>query len=190
MLATAQPLPPDAADAVLLAQAAGGARGAWDALVARYQRRVLVSLLALGLGLDEARDVTQDTWARLWDQHRQGALASLTLPGLAITQARFLAQDLLRRRRATPTEEGTPLPDAVAPAADAEAALISTQALARVQRALARQSATKRDVFRLACDEGLAHAEVARRVGLSTQRVRQIVWEVRTALRAELEEPS
>jgi RNA polymerase sigma-70 factor (ECF subfamily) len=43
-------------------------------------------------------------------------------------------------------------------------------------------------VFRLAYGgEGLSHAEVARRVGLSLQRVRQILCEVRAKLREAMQ---
>lgn len=178
----------DASDSVLVASAAAGAREAWDALVQRYQRRVMVALLGEGLGVDDAREVGQEAWTRVWQQHQQGALASLSFPGIVVTQARFLARDLLRRRRASPHDGSAEAPEVASPAASAEVSLASAQALGRVQRALAAQPATKQQVFRLACDEGLAHEEIARRVGLSTQRVRQIVWEVRTALRAALEE--
>ena len=173
-------------DLELLAEASRGVRGAWDALEAKHRRRILVSLLALGLGVEEARDLSQDAWTRVWQQHRSGALASLVFPGIVITQARFLAQDLLRRRRLTPEGgEG----DAQSPDPTAEDRLVAAQSLARVHRSLAQVTASKREIFQLACDDGLPHVEIARRVGLSTQRVKQIVWEVRTLLRAAQESP-
>lgn len=181
---------PGHTDEALLASARLGAREAWGVLIARHQRRVLVALLAEGLGLHDARDVSQDAWVRVWQQHQAGALASLQLPGVVVTQARFLARDLLRRRRAAPHEGQAAVPDAASPTPSAESALASAQSLKRVSLALARQPESKQQVFRLACDEGVAHEEIARRVGLSTQRVRQVVWEVRCALRAALEEES
>lgn len=173
-------------DLELLAEASAGVREAWDTIEARHRRRILVSLLGLGLGVEEARDVSQDAWSRVWQQHRAGALAELVFPGIVITQARFLAHDLLRRRRLAP--EGG---EVEAQSADptAEDRLVAAQSLARVQRSLAQVTPSKREVFRLACDEGLPHVEIARRVGLSTQRVKQVVWEVRTILRAAQELP-
>ena len=173
-------------DLELLAEASRGVREAWDSLEAKHRRRILVSLLALGLGVEEARDVSQDAWGRVWQQHRAGALASLVFPGIVIAQARFLAHDLLRRRRLAP-ERG----EADAQSADptAEDRLMAAQSLARVQRSLAQVSPSKREIFRLSCDEGLPHVEIARRVGLSTQRVKQVVWEVRSILRATQESP-
>lgn len=176
-------------DAELCERAARGDRDAWSSLVAKHQRRVLVALLGMGLGIDDARDVSQDAWARVWAQHGAGALASLSFPGIVITQAHFLARDLLRRRLASPTQ-GAEKADAVSPVPPADAVLASSQALLRVQRALEQVPASKREIFRLATDENVPHADVAERVGLSTQRVKQIVWEVRVVLRAALEEPS
>jgi RNA polymerase sigma-70 factor (ECF subfamily) len=49
-------------------------------------------------------------------------------------------------------------------------------------------SDSAKKVFRLAYGgDGLSHAEVAERVGLSLQRVRQILCEVRAKLRTALE---
>lgn len=173
-------------DQELLAEASRGVREAWDAIEARHRRRILVSLLGMGLGVEEARDLSQDAWSRVWQQHREGALAGLVFPGIVIAQARFLAQDLLRRRRLAP--EGG---EVDAPSADPtpEDRVVAAQFLARVQRSLDQVTPSKREVFRLACDEGLPHVEIAHRVGLSTQRVKQIVWEVRTVLRAAQEFP-
>jgi RNA polymerase sigma-70 factor (ECF subfamily) len=188
MQAHRTPPPAEAPDAALVAAAAAGSRGAWEALVHRHRRRVLVTLLAEGLSVDDARDVSQEAWARLWSQHQQGALSSLSFPGIVVTQARFLARDLKRRHRASPHAPAAAVPEATSPTVAADAALVSAQSLEQVRQALARQSPAKQQVFRLACDEGVAHEEIAHRVGLSTQRVRQIIWEVRTALRAALEE--
>jgi len=53
---------------------------------------------------------------------------------------------------------------------------------------LSRCSPNARSVFRLVYGgEGLDHAQVAERLGLSLQRVRQIVCEVRKLLRGAVE---
>src|SRR5689334_10042253 len=46
-------------------RALAGDRAAWDALVARHHRRVVVSLLARGVRVDRAHELAQETWARL-----------------------------------------------------------------------------------------------------------------------------
>lgn len=182
-------------EAVLSGRALRGDRGAWNTLIARHQHRVLVSLLARGVRVDRARELTQETWARLIQQQQKGLLTELRLPHLALTQAAFLAADEARRTRreavSAPVEE---LPEAhqpVDPAASAERRLVSEEQLARAREALSECPERSQRVFHLACDgQELPHAEVAARVGLSVQRVRQILCEVRKKLRGALEEES
>jgi RNA polymerase sigma-70 factor (ECF subfamily) len=161
-----------------------GEREAWDALIARHHRRVVVSLLARGLRVDRAHELAQETWARLIQQQQRGLLTELRLPNLALTQAAFLAADDARRAWresiAGNVEELSERQHPVDPAVSAERRLLSEEQLARAQAALAECSPGARNVFLLACDgQELPHAEVAAGVGLSVQRVRQILCEVR-----------
>ena len=175
------PYSPDPATALALR----GDRGAWEQLIVLHSRRVTVALLSEGLSMDDAKDLTQDVWARLWNQIQSGALATLQLPGIAVTQARFLARDLRRRRRTVQYEAQTD--DIEAPETAVDALLASAQTLAKVQRELGTFEPGQQRIFRLAIEEGVPHASIAQTVGLSTQRVRQIIWEIRVRLRAHLE---
>jgi RNA polymerase sigma factor (sigma-70 family) len=159
----------------------------WELVIAQHDRRVLLMLLAMGLRVDEAKELAQATWLRLIEQEARGALGRLDFPGLALKQARFLALDELRRRGRT-----QPLDDQVlalpAPTPSPEAALIDRQSLDRVREALTRVSPSAQRVFRAVYESpGAPHQEVAERLGLSVQRVRQVVCEVRKVLRAALE---
>ncbi|WP_246137134.1 MULTISPECIES: RNA polymerase sigma factor [Myxococcus] len=174
-------------------KALAGDRGAWDALVARHHRRVVVSLLARGVRVDRAHELAQETWARLIQQQQRGLLTELRLPNLALTQAAFLAADDARRvRRESISGAVEELPERqhpVDPSVSAERRLLSEEQLSRAHAALAQVSPSARSVFLLACDgQELPHAEVAAKVGLSVQRVRQILCEVRKKLRTALEE--
>jgi RNA polymerase sigma factor (sigma-70 family) len=165
---------------------------AWNVLVERHTHRVVVSLLARGVLIDRAKDIAQDAWLRLVEQQREGRLDRLELPGLAITQAGFLALELARRetsaRRRETRSDGDEAARVVDPRADAEGRLLTEERFARAQAILASRSASARKVFQLVYGpEGLTHADVARRLGLSLQRVRQIVCEVRKELRAAVE---
>ena len=180
-------------DGTLERRALEGDTAAWNALIARHQHRVLVSLLARGVRVDRARELVQETWARLVQQQRKGALTALRLPHLALTQAAFLAADEARRDRreglVAPLEDVPEAHQPVDPAASAERRLLSEEQLTRAQRALGECSPSAQRVFHLACDgQELPHAEVAARAGLSVQRVRQILCEVRKKLRGALEE--
>ena len=181
-------------DEVELAQRAlNGERAAWEVLISRYHHRVVVSLLARGVRADRAQEIAQETWVRLIHQQQKGLLPELRLPNLALTQAAFLAADEGRRaRRESVAGSVEELPEAhqpVDPSVSAERRLLSEEQLARAQTALKQCSTSAQRVFQLACDgQELPHAEVAARVGLSVQRVRQILCEVRKKLRSALEE--
>jgi RNA polymerase sigma-70 factor (ECF subfamily) len=178
----------------LCARALEGDASAWNALIAKHEHRIVVSLLARGVRMERAKDIAQEAWIRLVEQQRAGRLTHLQLPGLAIAQAAFLSLEAARRDGS----RGEPLPlegeagriatDLVDPAADAEARLLTSERVERAERVLATFAPNARDVFRLAYGgEGLSHADVAKRVGLSLQRVRQILCEVRKDLRDALE---
>lgn len=166
----------------------------WDAAVRAHGRRVLVSVLALGVPLDRAEDVAQRAWMRLVEKHGRGELARVELPGLAIAQARFFALD----DRAAQTRAARRDVDVVgsgdasslrSSAASPEDVLADRRRLERALAALATTGPQARRVFRLCCDDPPpAHAEVAAACGISVQRVRQILCEVRATMRRALME--
>jgi RNA polymerase sigma-70 factor (ECF subfamily) len=187
-------LPPAASldDESLCAAALGGDAAAWNALIHKHNHRVVVALLARGVRVDKAKDIAQEAWIRLVEQQRLGRLERLQLPGLAISQAAFLALEAARReasaRRLENVEEPAIAAALADPRGDAESRLLTQERVARALDVLSRCSASARTVFRLAYGgEGLSHTEVAQRAGLSLQRVRQILCEVRAKLRTELE---
>jgi RNA polymerase sigma-70 factor (ECF subfamily) len=159
----------------------------WDDAVRRHDRRVYLSVLALGLTPERAREITQAAWTRLIEQHQRGALDEIELPGLAIRQARFLAFNELSRTRVE-NRVLAAVPDPPA-APDTERVVGSRQEIERVLAALATCSPTARKVFRLvyATPSGTA-SQAAKEVGLSLQRVRQILCETRRHIRRALAE--
>jgi RNA polymerase sigma-70 factor (ECF subfamily) len=169
-----------AEDDLVRAALAGDAQG-WAGLIARHNHRVVVSLLAHGMTIDRARDLAQETWLRLIERQRAGRLPSLVLPGLAIVQAGFLASNEWRsERRGDWPDDGA----VCTPAGGAESRVIDRQELDRVAVALAACAPTSRRVFEFVYEHPeLTYAEAALRLGLSRQRVKQIVCEVRKRLR-------
>jgi RNA polymerase sigma-70 factor (ECF subfamily) len=159
----------------------------WDDAIRRHDRRVYLSVLALGLSPERAREVAQSAWARLMEQHRRGALAELELPGLAIRQARFLAFNELQRARVE-SRVLAAVPDPPEPP-DTERVAAGRQEIERVLAALATCSPMARKVFRLVyATPGGNAASAAAAVGLSLQRVRQILCETRRHIRRALAE--
>jgi len=134
-----------------------GDRDAWGVLIKRHDHRVVLSLLARGVRLDQARELAQQTWARLIAQQDAGRLERIELPGIAIRQAGFLALDAARRRDAA--APGSPDTEVIDPEASIEDRLIRREELARVQAELARCSPVARELFALLyADPEMRHA--------------------------------
>ena len=179
-------------EASLCAAAMMGSREAWSALVARHNHRVVVTLLSRGVRIDRAKDIAQEAWMRLVEQQKAGKIDRLSLPGLAITQAVYLSLEAARRESGVRRHETIDEPAVAAflrdPSDDALRRLLTEERVDRAVEVLSGCSASAKQVFRLAYGgDGLSHAEVAARVGLSLQRVRQILCEVRAKLRTALE---
>jgi RNA polymerase sigma-70 factor (ECF subfamily) len=167
--------------------ARGGDRGAWSELIARHNRRVLLALIAHGVLPAQAREVAQEAWLKLITRADARQLERLELPGLAIRQALFLARSEQRKpgQGAEPLEGSGALQVA---GESEEERFFSRELLQKAHARVQDLSPSARAVFeRLYGEPHLSHAEIAARVGLSVQRVRQIICEVRKVLRAELE---
>jgi RNA polymerase sigma-70 factor (ECF subfamily) len=189
--------PPTGALAVRPAGVPALASEDWRRLIEQHQHRVVLSLVAAGFGLDRARELANEAWVRLMEKERRGALAELKLPGLAIVQARFLAWDERRRealRARHQDEAGSEAPEEllVDRRPDPEQRLLTRQQARRALDAVAASPPSAQRLFKLLYAEpGLSHARAAEALGLSLQRVRQILCELRKRVRAALEgEPS
>lgn len=162
-------------------------REPWDDRIREHDRRVYLSVLSLGLPPDRAREIAQAAWTRLIEQHARGALTEVELPGLAIRQARFLAFNELKRSKTEGRVLAAVPPPADAP--DAERVVASRQEIDRVLAALATCSPQARKIFHLVyATPGGTASTAAKQVGLSLQRVRQILCETRAHIRKALEE--
>lgn len=160
----------------------------WQEAIAQHGRRVVVSLLARGAPLHEAEELAQEAWTRLIAQRASGELQRIELPGLAIRQALFLLSDA-RRRSAKQVDPEEARRELEAP--DLERELLSRSQLQRALFALNGLSPRAREVFEFVYTHPeLGHAQAAETLGMSTQRVRQTLFEVRQKLRAALEEKS
>ncbi len=165
----------------------------WASAARAWNRRVVVHLLARGLSHDDADDVAQRTWARLIALDQAGRLARIEMPGLALAQARFLAASLHRERahgRAVTDADPATLELLVdEQGADAERRVLARDRVTRALAELERAPPSALRVFRLLLGEPPpTHAQIALSVGLSEQRVRQIVCETRARLRRALDD--
>lgn len=160
----------------------------WKAAIARHDHALVLSLLASGLRLDDARDVAQEAWLRVIEASATGRLTHLELPGLVIRQASFIVLD---RQRASTLRTHVPEDEAATLPADerADHQAHARELLATLEAGLATATPRQREVFftvLAAPDAG--HRELAARRGLSLQRFRQVLCDVRARLRRALEE--
>lgn len=182
-------------EAEIAARALEGQSSAWDEIVRRHSHRVLLALLARGVPWDAAHDLVQEVWLRLVRQQRAGRLQSLALPGLAIAQAGWLAREAGRTKRRHETIMSKAAASVTVddvdhdPGADPEEQAIRRERLDRIREELEVCPPRARQIFLAVYGpEGRSHAEAARDFGLSVQRVRQAVCEVRARVRAALRE--
>ena len=184
-------------EAELAALALEGRSQAWDEIVRRHSHRVLLALLARGVPWDAAHDLVQEVWLRLVRQQRAGRLRCLVLPGLAIAQAGWLAREAGRTQKRRETLLSGVAGGAIAvvddvdhdPAADPEEQAIRGERLDHIRRELAACPPRARQIFQAVYGPGgRSHADVARDLGLSVQRVRQALCEVRARVRTALRE--
>jgi RNA polymerase sigma-70 factor (ECF subfamily) len=180
---------PDHSGAALTAPAPVSER--WAQAIATHQHRVVLSLVAAGFSFDRARDLANEAWVRLIEKDRAGALGEVKLPGLAIVQARYLAWDERRReamqeRRLQAAGAGEEL--VVDRNPDPEQRLLTRQQAQQALDAVAGAPVSAQRLLQLLYVEpALPHAQAAQVLGLSVQRVRQLLCELRKRVRAALE---
>jgi len=162
----------------------------WNGWIRKHNHTVLVSVLAMGLPYARAEELVQDTWEKLATAQREGRLPDVSLPGLAVRQARFLALDELRRHPGAHTHLSPELSARlVDPSSRPDERVWARQTLTRARRALASRPEQEQRIFKLYYVECVGNAAVvASRIGLSAQRVRQILCELRKVLRRATED--
>jgi RNA polymerase sigma-70 factor (ECF subfamily) len=131
----------------------------------------------------QARDMAQEAWMRLIRQAADHKLDRLQLPGLVIRQALFLARTFARK---DPPPTDAVMVDDVEPSV--EQRFLSAERLAHATSVVATLHPSAQRVFQMVyAQSSMSHADIAAHLGLSVQRVRQIVCEVRKKLRGSLE---
>jgi RNA polymerase sigma factor (sigma-70 family) len=159
----------------------------WQDAATRFHRRILVSVLAYGVRADRAEEVVQATWSALIAAERTGQLTRVELPGLALAQARFFALKELKRhglerRTMVVSDELAELADS---GGTPEAELLAKEHAAQLMLAIEQMPESAQRLFRLLyADPKLPHADAARELGLSLQRVRQLSSELKQRVRA------
>jgi RNA polymerase sigma factor (sigma-70 family) len=151
----------------LVSGAAAGDRAAWEALVARFQPRLLRVARSYGLNRDEADDAAQETWIRLM-RNIAGVREPRALVGwLTTTVQRESLRLLIRGRREQPTDDELLADVASEMQSDPGARVEAAAQRAELARALERLSPRHRSLMRaLFADSGKSYDEIADQLGI------------------------
>jgi RNA polymerase sigma-70 factor (ECF subfamily) len=168
-------------DEECVGSAQAGDRSAYSILVRRHQASLHRYLARMVGSHDEALDITQEAYVRAWQalpQREPGAQFRTWLFRIAANAA----LDVLRRRKAV---EFVPLDEtfeAADTAAGPERLAEGSQALRRLDAALARLAPEHREVLLLREIEGMSYDEIGRVLALSEGTVKSRLARARAAL--------
>jgi RNA polymerase sigma-70 factor (ECF subfamily) len=148
-----------------------GATPSEEVLVRRFSEAVFLMAYVRIRDRESARDLAQETMLVVIRNLRSGRLMNADkLPNYVSGTARNLINNFLRTRRRRP-ESGPPSDELSVPDCEPEVERSERQFLAR--RALAQLRPDDRLILLLTLVEGLTPAEIAERLGLSSEVVRK-----------------
>jgi RNA polymerase sigma-70 factor (ECF subfamily) len=140
-------------------------------LVRRFHERVFLIAFVRTRDREAARDIAQETMLAVIRNLRDGRLLdSEKLPAYVCGTARNLISNHLRTRSRKP--EGGPVPEDV-PAPDCHVEVEQSERAFLARRAIARLEPADRLVLLLTLVDGMKPAEIAQRLGLSSEVVRK-----------------
>jgi RNA polymerase sigma-70 factor (ECF subfamily) len=150
---------------------AAGDRAAESDLIDYYLRRVYALILARLRDPELARDLTQDVLMGVLTAVRAGRLREHSaLDGFVLGAARNHISNYFRQRSRQPVMEEVS-PELRAPAIDDRLEIRERGEILR--KALRRLTGEEREILRLTTVEQLSPAEIALRLGLASEAVRQ-----------------
>ncbi len=161
----------DNAPSSLAERILAGDRSAEDEFVATFRERVFYMALAATRDREAARDMSQEAMLQVLDAVRSGRLRQAeSLAGFVHGTARNLIRYYLRGQRTSSADPATsPDPKQESP----EQMLDSSERLALVRRGLKRLGASDRLILLMTLVDGLKPGEIAERLGLKGEVVRQ-----------------
>jgi len=186
-------------DRELMLQARSGSRDAFDAIVARWQGRLLTFFFRHCGDRELAEDCSQEVFVRLYkarDRYTPDAMFSTFLFTIArhywidVARARAIRPDLQRGFGSAPEDEDREDRLSRLPAAEMAPLLQAVLAddLARMHAAVQQLPDALRDVVQLGVIEALPYAEVSRILAIPVGTVKSRVHAAVHALRAVMTE--
>ncbi len=164
-------------DNELFLRIAAGDEAAFRVLFDLYKQRLFTFAWQLCHSAVEAEEVVQDIFLKLWEQRDK--LSEVHSPRHYIyTMARNRTLDLLGKIARNEQMIREVWANITQPDNLTEQLLEAEESRKLIEAALSRLPEKKQHIFSLSRQEGLSHQEIASRMGLSVQTVKNIITEV------------
>lgn len=161
----------------LFLRIAAGDEAAFRLVFELYRERLFAFAWQLCHSAVEAEEVVQDVFLKLWEQRAR--LGEVNVPGQYIyTMARNRALDLLGKIARNEQMVKEVWVNMSQSENATEQALQAEESRKLIETALAQLPEKKRMVFSMSRQEGLSHREIAARMDISVQTVKNIITEV------------
>ena len=174
-------------DAFYIEQFLGGDEKAFEAIVRKYQNRVLNIVFSM-IGKDrESEDIVQESFLKVY-RSLKGFRRRCSFSTWLYRIVMNTAYDFLRKRKDIVTEEEAlgQGADASGGHADVLCVLLMKEKEALIQKALARVPLAYRSAVVLKDIEGLSYAEISKVLGCRIGTVESRIYRARQLLRKEL----
>jgi RNA polymerase sigma-70 factor (ECF subfamily) len=162
-------------------------REAFSALFRYFAPRLKSYFLRLGTSPRQAEDLVQEAMLRVWERAALYDPARAQASTWIFTVARNLRLDALRGERRPEPESEALLADLADQAEPADLQLDSSRREERVRAALGSLPQEQLEILKLSFFEDVAHADIARRLGLPLGTVKSRIRRALGRLRGEIE---
>lgn len=165
-----------------------GDRTAFKQIFNRYEKKLLFYTAAIVKSKGQAKDIVQETFIKLWT-NRQKIDPNQSLSGYLHTIARNMSLNQLKRAgydqelRETIWEKIQEIQQRV----KIEEDIYGRESSLLVQEAIRKLSPRRKQVFKLSREEGLTHQEIANKLDISPNTVKNQIVSAMKEIRAYLQ---
>lgn len=156
---------------------------AFEVVVHRYRKQLYRQIYKRLGSEDDTKDLLQDIYLSLWNNRQSIAITSSFLPYLSRAAHYTIVDQYLFRKKRSALEASLLLLDEPVHL-PVEESLLAEDLQQEFERELLKMPPTVQDVFRLSRNEGLSIKEIATKLNLSEQTVKNYITSALQSLRA------